>query len=46
MHLVAGTLDDAPALRINFHCDTALKAPWFEITDELPQHPDEPQRRS
>lgn len=45
IHLAAGTLDEAPALRINLHCYTASKAPWFEITDQLPQHEDEPQKR-
>lgn len=45
IHLAAGTLDVPPPLRINLHCYTASKAPWFEITDELPQHEDEPQKR-
>lgn len=45
MHLAAGTLDRAPALRIALHCYTASKAPWFEISDALPQHDDEPRQR-
>jgi hypothetical protein len=24
------------------HCFVASKAPWFEITDDLPQYPDYP----
>jgi hypothetical protein len=45
MHLAAGTLDQAPVMRVNLHCYTASKAPWFQITDQLPQHEDEPQKR-
>ncbi|HVY30873.1 MAG TPA: GFA family protein [Polyangiaceae bacterium] len=46
IHLAAGTLDTPPTMRINLHGYTASKAPWFEITDQLPQHEDEPQPRS
>lgn len=45
IHLAAGTLDHPPALRIDLHCYTASKAPWFDITDQLPQHEEEPQKR-
>ena len=45
IHLAAGTLERPPALRIDLHCYTASKAPWFEITDQRPQHEDEPQKR-
>ena len=45
MHLAAGTLDRAPPLRIGLHAYTASKAPWFEITDSLPQHVGEPTKR-
>jgi hypothetical protein len=31
-------LDDPPA-RPALHCFVASKAPWFEITDDLPQYP-------
>ena len=34
-------LDDPPA-RPALHCFVASKAPWFEITDDLPQYPDCP----
>jgi hypothetical protein len=46
MHLAAGTLDRSPPLHIALHAYTASKAPWFEITDSLPQHEDEPTKRS
>lgn len=32
-----GTLDDDPVVRPIVHIHTASKAPWFEITDTLPQ---------
>jgi len=34
-------LDDQP-VRPALHCFVASKAPWFEITDDLPQYPDYP----
>jgi hypothetical protein len=37
-----GTLDDDPGVRPARHIYVASKAPWFEITDALPQHPDAP----
>jgi hypothetical protein len=36
--LVLGTLDGDPGLRPERHVFVANKAPWFEITDDLPQH--------
>ena len=33
---------DNPPLRPELHCFVASKAPWFEITDGLPQYPDYP----
>ena len=33
----AGSLDDDPQVRPLVHIHTASKAPWFEITDTLPQ---------
>jgi hypothetical protein len=33
----AGALDDDPGVRPIVHIHTASKAPWYEITDELPQ---------
>jgi hypothetical protein len=32
-----GTLDDDPGVRPELHVHVASKAPWFTITDELPQ---------
>jgi hypothetical protein len=36
--LAVGTLDDDPRLRPAFHIFVGSKAPWFDITDGLPQH--------
>lgn len=33
----AGTLDDDPPLRPEAHIWVSAKAPWYEITDRLPQ---------
>jgi hypothetical protein len=35
----AGLLDDDPGIRPRLHVFTSSKAPWWEITDGLPQHP-------
>jgi len=35
--LAMGTLDDDPGVRAEFHVFVGSKAPWFEITDHLPQ---------
>ena len=37
-----GTLDTNPGVRPAVHTFTASKAPWFEITDGLPQLPEAP----
>jgi hypothetical protein len=36
--LPMGTLDDDPDIRPQFHVFVGSKAPWFEITDRLPQY--------
>jgi hypothetical protein len=36
--LPLGTLDDDPGVRASAHVFVASKAPWFEITDALPQY--------
>lgn len=36
--LAVGTLDDDPGIRPSGHIFVGSKAPWFEITDALPQH--------
>jgi hypothetical protein len=43
VHVTLGKLVDHPAVRPTAHIFVADKAPWFEITDNLPQH-DEHQR--
>ena len=37
-HVALGTLLDAPGIRPNAHIFVGSKAPWFDITDDLPQH--------
>jgi hypothetical protein len=37
VHVALGSLVDAPAIRPTAHIFVGSKAPWFEITDELPQ---------
>ena len=36
-HVAMGTLVDAPSIRPSEHIFVGSKAPWFEITDDLPQ---------
>jgi len=36
--LAVGTLDDDPGTRPALHIFTGSRAPWYEITDDLPQH--------
>jgi len=38
VHVPMGTLVDAPAMRPQRHIFVGSKAPWFTITDDLPQH--------
>lgn len=38
VHLTLGTLAEAPSIRPSAHIFVGSKAPWFTITDELPQH--------
>ncbi len=37
-HVAMGTLVDTPSIRPTAHIFVGSKAPWFEITDDLPQH--------
>jgi hypothetical protein len=39
--LPLGVLDDDPGIRPTHHVHVASKAPWFSITDDLPQLPEE-----
>jgi hypothetical protein len=36
-HVAMGTLIDDPAIRPTSHIFVGSKAPWFTITDDLPQ---------
>jgi hypothetical protein len=37
VHVAMGSLVDAPSIRPSEHIFVGSKAPWFEITDDLPQ---------
>jgi hypothetical protein len=37
VHVAMGSLVDAPGIRPESHIYVGSKAPWFEITDDLPQ---------
>ena len=37
-HVAMGTLVDAPSIRPSAHIFAGSRAPWFEITDDLPQY--------
>jgi len=37
VHVGLGSLIDAPSVRPTAHIFVGSKAPWFEITDDLPQ---------
>ena len=37
VHVAMGSLVDAPGIRPTGHIFVGSKAPWFEITDDLPQ---------
>jgi len=38
VHVAMGTLVDAPTIRPTKHIFAGSKAPWFTITDDLPQY--------
>jgi hypothetical protein len=38
VHVTMGTLVDDPTIRPSAHIFVGSKAPWFAITDDLPQH--------
>ena len=38
LHVAMGTLVDDPTIRPTAHIFVGSKAPWFEITDDLPQY--------
>jgi hypothetical protein len=37
-HVTLGTLVDSPSIQPTAHIFVGSKAPWFTITDDLPQH--------
>ena len=37
VHVALGSLEDEPGIRPTEHIFVGSKAPWFEITDDLPQ---------
>jgi hypothetical protein len=37
-HVAMGTLVDVPGIRPTAHIFVGSKAPWYTITDDLPQH--------
>jgi hypothetical protein len=37
-HVTMGTLIDTPSIRPSAHIFVGSKAPWYSITDDLPQH--------
>jgi hypothetical protein len=42
VHVAMGSLVDAPSIRPTEHMFVGSKAPWFEITDDLPQFEEYP----
>jgi len=38
VHIAMGTLVDSPSIRPTGHIFVGSKAPWFTITDDLPQY--------
>ncbi len=38
VHVAMGTLTDAPSIRPSAHIFVGSKAPWYMITDDLPQY--------
>jgi hypothetical protein len=46
IYLAMGTVDGNPASPPAYHQFAASKAPWFEITDGLPQHATWPEESS
>ncbi len=40
VHIAMGTLVDGPTIRPTKHIFVGSKAPWYTITDDLPQYPE------
>lgn len=43
VHVTLGTLIDAPSIRPSAHIFVGSKAPWHQITDDLPQYQEFPE---
>ena len=46
VEVALGTLDDDPGIKVPRHIFVASKAPWFDITDGLPQFPESPAKKT
>lgn len=46
VHVAMGTLVDVPAIRPTMHIFVGSKAPWYEITDDLPQYDEHATRQA
>jgi hypothetical protein len=44
VHVTLGTLVDSPSIRPSAHIFVGSRAPWEQITDDLPQHAEFPPR--
>jgi hypothetical protein len=42
VHVTLGTMLQEPSIRPSAHIFVRSKAPWFTITDDLPQHEEFP----
>lgn len=42
VHVALGSLVDVPSIRPTLHIWVSEKAPWYEISDDLPQHAEFP----
>lgn len=42
LSVALGTLDDDPNVASSMHIFVDSKAPWFQITDDMPQHAERP----
>lgn len=42
LSVALGTLDDDPKVETSLHIFVGSMAPWFHITDEMPQYPERP----
>jgi hypothetical protein len=43
LYIAMGTMNDNPKLPPGYHIYVGSKAPWYEITDDLPRYYEEPE---